>query len=137
MNVSEIFIRRPIATSLLMAGIAMFGIIAYRARPVSDHPLLVLTSYSFPSGHVAGATLFYGFLAAIYASGDSQWGRKVMAVLGATAVVALVALSRMVLGVHYLSDVLAAFAEGVAWLTVCTVGVRTYWQYRAGNQRGR
>ena len=38
MNVSEIFIRRPVATSLLMAGIAMFGIVAYRALPVSDLP---------------------------------------------------------------------------------------------------
>jgi HAE1 family hydrophobic/amphiphilic exporter-1 len=37
-NISEIFIRRPIATSLLMAGIALFGIIAYRALPVSDLP---------------------------------------------------------------------------------------------------
>src|SRR6184192_1155288 len=36
MNLSEIFIRRPIATSLLMAGIALFGIVAYRALPVSD-----------------------------------------------------------------------------------------------------
>ena len=38
MNVSEVFIRRPIATSLMMAGIAMFGVIAYRALPVSDLP---------------------------------------------------------------------------------------------------
>jgi hydrophobic/amphiphilic exporter-1 (mainly G- bacteria), HAE1 family len=38
MNISETFIRRPIATSLLMAGIAMFGIIAYKALPVSDLP---------------------------------------------------------------------------------------------------
>ena len=38
MNISETFIQRPIATSLLMAGIAMFGIIAYRALPVSDLP---------------------------------------------------------------------------------------------------
>src|SRR6516165_3700081 len=38
MNISETFIRRPIATSLLMAGIAMFGVIAYRALPVSDLP---------------------------------------------------------------------------------------------------
>src|ERR1043166_6983690 len=38
MNMSEIFIRRPIATSLLMAAIALFGIIAYRALPVSDLP---------------------------------------------------------------------------------------------------
>jgi HAE1 family hydrophobic/amphiphilic exporter-1 len=37
-NISETFIRRPIATSLIMAGIALFGIIAYRALPVSDLP---------------------------------------------------------------------------------------------------
>jgi HAE1 family hydrophobic/amphiphilic exporter-1 len=38
MNISETFIRRPIATSLLMLGIALFGVIAYRALPVSDLP---------------------------------------------------------------------------------------------------
>ena len=38
MNVSEIFIKRPIATSLLMLAIAMFGVIAYWALPVSDLP---------------------------------------------------------------------------------------------------
>ncbi len=38
MNFSEIFIRRPIATSLMMAGIALFGIIGYKVMPVSDLP---------------------------------------------------------------------------------------------------
>ena len=38
MNISETFIRRPIATSLIMVGIALFGVIAYRALPVSDLP---------------------------------------------------------------------------------------------------
>jgi HAE1 family hydrophobic/amphiphilic exporter-1 len=38
MNFSEIFVRRPIATSLLMAAIAFFGVLAYRALPVSDLP---------------------------------------------------------------------------------------------------
>src|SRR5919198_4505824 len=38
MNVSEVFIRRPIATSLIMLAIAMFGVLAYRALPVSDLP---------------------------------------------------------------------------------------------------
>src|ERR1700760_2629253 len=38
MNISESFIRRPIATSLLMAGVALFGVISYRAMPVSDLP---------------------------------------------------------------------------------------------------
>ena len=38
MNLSEVFIRRPIATSLIMLGITMFGLVAYRALPVSDLP---------------------------------------------------------------------------------------------------
>jgi undecaprenyl-diphosphatase len=43
----------------------------------------------------------------------------------------LVALSRVYLGVHYLSDVLAAFAEAVAWLSLCLMGVHTWWRQRA------
>ena len=38
MNVSELFIRRPVATSLLMLAIALFGFVAYRSLPVSDLP---------------------------------------------------------------------------------------------------
>jgi HAE1 family hydrophobic/amphiphilic exporter-1 len=51
LNISEIFIRRPIATSLLMLGIALFGVVAYRALPVSDLP-----SVDFPTLNV-GASL--------------------------------------------------------------------------------
>jgi len=47
LNLSEIFIRRPIATSLLMAAIALFGIVAYRTLPVSDLP-----SVDFPTINV-------------------------------------------------------------------------------------
>jgi HAE1 family hydrophobic/amphiphilic exporter-1 len=54
MNPSEIFIRRPIATSLLMLAIAMFGILAYRALPVSDLPQVdyptLNVSASLPGG---------------------------------------------------------------------------------------
>ena len=54
MNISEIFIRRPIATSLLMAGIALFGIVAYRALPVSDLPTVdfptIQVQASLPGG---------------------------------------------------------------------------------------
>ena len=51
MNISEIFIRKPIATSLLMLGIALFGVVAYRALPVSDLP-----NVDFPT-LVVGASL--------------------------------------------------------------------------------
>lgn len=103
-----------------------------RTRPSFEAPLLVLSSYSFPSGHVAGATLFYGVLAAMLVAQMQAWRWRVMVVLTAFAMVLLVALTRLYLGVHYLSDVLAAFAEGVAWLALCLTGMNTYWQHRAG-----
>src|SRR5499425_3838108 len=54
MNISESFIRRPIATSLLMAGIAMFGVIAYRALPVSDLPQVDYPSLNVSAGLPGG-----------------------------------------------------------------------------------
>src|ERR1700686_3768172 len=50
LNVSEIFIRRPIATSLLMAAIALFGVVSYRALPVADLPTV-----DFPTLEVSAA----------------------------------------------------------------------------------
>ena len=47
-------------------------------------------------------------------------------VIGVLALVVLVALSRLYLGVHYLSDVVAAFAEASAWLSLCLLGVQRY-----------
>ncbi len=103
----------------------------HRARPSFENPLLVASSYSFPSGHVAGATLLYGIVAAMVITQIETWRWRVMIVLGAIALVVLVALTRMYLGVHYLSDVLAAFAEGIAWLTLCLTGMNTFWHRRA------
>src|SRR5438128_1372566 len=54
MNVSEGFIRRPIATSLLMAAIAMFGIVAYRALPVSDLPTVDFPTIQVQAGLPGG-----------------------------------------------------------------------------------
>jgi membrane protein DedA with SNARE-associated domain/membrane-associated phospholipid phosphatase len=105
-----------------------------RARPSFDDPLLVSMTYSFPSGHVAGSTLFYGVVAAMLISRINAWRWRVMIVLAAIMIVALVALTRVYLGVHYLSDVLAAFAEGIAWLTLCLTGIHTYWKHRLSRQ---
>ncbi len=54
MNISEVFIRRPIATSLLMAAIAMFGIVAYRALPVSDLPTVDFPTIQVQAGLPGG-----------------------------------------------------------------------------------
>lgn len=90
-----------------------------RMRPHFEDPLLVLTSFSFPSGHAAGATLFYGVLAAFLVSRTYDWRWRAAIVAGAIVAVALVAFSRMYLGAHYLSDVLAAISSSTVWLVLC------------------
>ena len=100
----------------------------HRARPTFDDPLLTLTTYSFPSGHVAASTLFYGLIVAfVFSRTKAPLGRG-LALLAASGAIGGVAFSRMYLGVHYLSDVAAAFAEGVAWLTLCIGALSTFWR---------
>jgi hydrophobic/amphiphilic exporter-1 (mainly G- bacteria), HAE1 family len=53
-NLSEVFIRRPIATSLLMAAIALFGVVAYRALPVSDLPQVDYPTLNVSAGLPGG-----------------------------------------------------------------------------------
>lgn len=99
-----------------------------RARPHFTDPILTLTSYSFPSGHVAATTIFYG-LGVVWVFGRTRalhW--RVLAITAAASAILLVALSRMYLGVHYLSDVGAAFAEGVAWVVLCLSALAAFWR---------
>lgn len=95
----------------------------HRARPSFDNPLLTLATYSFPSGHAAGTTLFYGILAAYLVARIRSWHARSAIAVCAALLVAAVAFSRVYLGVHYLSDVLAGCAEAIAWLAICLTAV--------------
>lgn len=90
----------------------------HRARPELQDPILGLHTFSFPSGHVAGSMLFYGVLCAFVIAHSRRPVVRVGALLAAAAIVLLVAVSRLYLGAHYLSDVLGALAEAGAWLTL-------------------
>ena len=94
-----------------------------RARPTFENPIIVLTSYSFPSGHTMAATVLYGTFCAFVFSRSRRWLIRAVAVVVSLFMIALVAFSRIYLGAHYPSDVLGAFLEGLAWLTICLMGV--------------
>jgi undecaprenyl-diphosphatase len=107
-----------------------------RARPTLEDPLLTLSTYSFPSGHTAAATVFYGLLACYLVRLVRGWPARAAVMAACVLMVMLVALSRMYLGVHYLSDVLAAAAEGAAWLATCITAVSTLQRRRIARARG-
>jgi undecaprenyl-diphosphatase len=88
----------------------------HRTRP--DVAFVHLDTYSFPSGHAMISTAAYGALAYL-AWGHFRSRRDHLLLAAGTAVlVALICFSRLYLGVHYLSDVLAGVAGGVFWLAV-------------------
>jgi membrane-associated phospholipid phosphatase len=99
----------------------------HRPRPSFDDPVLIFTGYGFPSGHTMMASVLYGVVAAYLCAHTSDWRRRLLVVASAGLLIALVGFSRIYLGAHYLSDVLAAMAEGLAWLSLCLTAVYSVW----------
>lgn len=96
-----------------------------RQRPLFDEPLLHLVTFSFPSGHAAYSTMLYGLLAAYVAHRVDRWRWRLASVLACGALIGLIAFSRLYLGAHYLTDVVAGILEGVAWLALVWMAVTT------------
>ena len=96
-------------------------ILVHRQRPFVDGPFVDWSGYSFASGHTIGATLLYGQLALFIlpAMKARHWRR--LTVASAALLIALVGFSRIALGAHFLTDVLAAIVFGVLWLAFCLI----------------
>lgn len=88
-----------------------------RSRPPIGIQETLETDYSFPSGHVTGAAALFGMLVVVVGMHRSE-GVKRWLVCVAVVVVAAVALSRVYLGVHWLSDVLAGVLLGSATVQI-------------------
>jgi undecaprenyl-diphosphatase len=101
-----------------------------RSRPVLEGALPVLDSYSFPSGHTAAATLLYGVLAAWLMCRARSWLWRVVIASLAVALVALVGLSRVYLGEHYPSDVLAAMVASSGFLALSLAALGSWHRWR-------
>src|SRR5262245_31417169 len=90
-----------------------------RLRPVVAHPIAHGTGNSFPSGHALGSIVCYGAVLLVFLpAARGRWRTAFIAVI--VALVALIGISRILLGVHYLSDVVGAWAVGIAWLGLTT-----------------
>ena len=94
-----------------------------RARPGWADPLMALTDPSFPSGHTMMATIIYGYVAVFLIWRIAAWRWRFFTLASTISLVLAVALSRMSLGAHYLSDVMGAMAAGTAWLALCLTAV--------------
>jgi membrane-associated phospholipid phosphatase len=105
-----------------------------RPRPHFNDPLRTLNTYSFPSGHTMMATVFYGTLCVLMASRVHHWRWRALAIAVAGFMIPLVGFSRIYLGAHYLSDVLAAIAEGLAWLAFSLIAVGQLQRRRTAKQ---
>jgi Membrane-associated phospholipid phosphatase len=102
---------------ILIAGIAnpLLKLVFTRERPTIEH-LVIEHSYSFPSGHAASSMLFYGsllLLLPIFIKNKPVL-RIIQILLG--ILIFSIGTSRIYLGVHFPSDILAGFSLGLGWL---------------------
>jgi undecaprenyl-diphosphatase len=104
-----------------------------RTRPVPFFGLPTPTSYSFPSGHALASFCFYGALAALVAARlSARWLRWTLRA-AAAVVIAAVGFTRIYLGVHYASDVVAGYAAAFVWVLTVASADRVF---RPADERG-
>lgn len=93
-----------------------------RVRPQLPNPWITATGWSFPSGHAMGSLVVYGMLA--YSIGSLVTNRtlRVCLVFVTISLVIAIGFSRIYLGVHYFSDVIAGYLAATFWSALCISG---------------
>lgn len=86
-----------------------------RSRPTEIN-LIVENGYSFPSGHSMLSLAYYGFFVYLILNSNIKRKNKILAIISLALLIFFIGLSRIYLGVHYASDVLAGFAISAAYL---------------------
>ncbi|MGK4009018.1 phosphatase PAP2 family protein [Sorangium sp. So ce1036] len=94
-----------------------------RPRPAFADPHAVAEGWSFPSGHAMGTFITFGMLSYLGVLFVRTLRARLAILALALAWTVAMGFSRMYLGVHYLSDVLAGFAAGTVWLAACISGI--------------
>lgn len=89
-----------------------------KPRPELWHRLIPETSYSFPSGHALGSMVLYGLIAYLLAIHYPQFAKFIYTF--SVVLITLIGISRLYLGVHWPTDIIAGYGVGFLWLMVCT-----------------
>ncbi len=88
-----------------------------KPRPELWDRLITEQSFSFPSGHALGSLVLYGFLAYLLATYHPKFSQFIYSMAG--VVIAAIGISRLYLGVHWPTDVIAGYGVGFLWLMMC------------------
>ncbi len=107
-----------------------------RARPDVAEMLRRANGYSFPSGHAMGSAVVFGALAYLAFRAIRSWPAKTAVMAFLYTLLAAIALSRVYLGVHWVSDVLAGVTAGTVWVTTTTVAYETLRRIRRARGTG-
>ena len=109
------------STCMIFSGIFNFILKNIFERPRPEILRLgKATGYSFPSGHAMAGICFYLFLAFMISLECKKKSQKIIAYSIAIFFIVSIGISRIYLGVHYPSDVLAGYTFGAAWFLCCT-----------------
>jgi undecaprenyl-diphosphatase len=106
-----------VAGNILLNG--ALKLVFHRPRPDVFAWQTVAVSSSFPSGHAMSATVCYGTVAYLVARLQKHRWSRVLTLTGAVVLILLICATRLYLGVHYPSDVLAGILVGLAWASFC------------------
>jgi membrane-associated phospholipid phosphatase len=101
-----------------------------RSRPDLAEALRRASGYSFPSGHAMGSMVVFGSLAYVMARIHGRWRLRSATIAALLSSILAVGLSRVYLGVHWISDIAAGYVAGMVWLVVATVTFETFWRIR-------
>jgi undecaprenyl-diphosphatase len=98
----------------------------HRTRPDLWPALVTEKTLSFPSGHATMTTVFFGgIVALVFHLTKSRWARAAALCAGA-ATVLTVGFTRIYLGAHWMTDVLAGFLVGLLWVVLCATGTEYF-----------
>jgi undecaprenyl-diphosphatase len=101
-----------------------------RARPDLAAALRKAHGYSFPSGHAMGSMMALGAIAYVLWRSKGSWHLRSATIALLLTTVLAIGISRVYLGVHWISDITAGFAAGFMWLVIATVVFEAFWRVR-------